>query len=81
MPATYAGEEGQFVAVKEAHPQLEYGLTEGWDNDWSGINPGAPKLLNADFGLYIGVWTLAHGSTADLYQSVIRPEVASSSKR
>jgi putative aldouronate transport system substrate-binding protein len=46
------------------------------DIDWSGINPGAPKLLNADFGFYNGVWTLAHGSTAELYQSMLRPEVA-----
>lgn len=46
------------------------------DIDWSGINPGASEALNTDYGYYNGVWTLAHGSTADLYLSMLRPEVA-----
>lgn len=45
------------------------------DVDWSGLNPGAPKLLNTDFGYYNGVWTLAHGSTTDLVKSTLKPEV------
>lgn len=45
------------------------------DIDWSGLNPGAPKLLNTDFGYYNGVFSLAHGSTSDLVQSMLRPEV------
>lgn len=36
------------------------------DITWGGINVGAEKLLNADFGYYNGVWSLAHGSTKDL---------------
>ena len=46
------------------------------DIDWSGINPEGSEELNADYGYYNGVWTLAHGSTADLYLSMLRPEVA-----
>lgn len=45
------------------------------DVDWSGLNPGAPKLLNTDFGYYNGVWSLAHGSTTDLVKSTLKPEV------
>lgn len=45
------------------------------DVDWSGLNPGAPKLLNTDFGYYNGVFSLAHGSTTDLVQSTLREEV------
>jgi putative aldouronate transport system substrate-binding protein len=45
------------------------------DVDWSGLNPGAPKLLNTDFGFYNGVWSLAHGSTEDLIKSTLKPEV------
>ena len=42
--------------------------------DWGGLNPGAPELLNEDYGFYNGVWTLAHGSTADLFLSMHRDE-------
>ncbi|HEX6195352.1 MAG TPA: extracellular solute-binding protein [Jiangellaceae bacterium] len=42
--------------------------------DWGGLNPGAPEQLNADYGFYNGVWTLAHGSTADLFLSMHREE-------
>lgn len=45
------------------------------DVDWGGLNPGAPKLLNTDFGYYNGVFSLAHGSTSELVQSTLRPEV------
>jgi len=45
------------------------------DIDWSGLNAGAPKLLNADFGYYNGVFSLAHGSTSELVKSMLRPEV------
>lgn len=44
------------------------------DVDWGGLNPGASLALNADFGFYNGVFTLAHGSTADLFLSMHRPE-------
>ena len=47
--------------------------------DWNGTNPDAgaePKLLNTDFGFYNGVFLLAHGSTVDLLQSTLVPEVA-----
>jgi putative aldouronate transport system substrate-binding protein len=42
--------------------------------DWGGLNPDAPELLNADYGFYNGVFTLAHGSTADLFLSMHRDE-------
>lgn len=45
------------------------------DVDWNDINPEGTKELNADFGFYNGVWTLAHGSTEDLYRSMLTPEV------
>jgi putative aldouronate transport system substrate-binding protein len=45
------------------------------DVDWGGLNPGAPKLLNTDFGFYNGVFSLAHGSTTDLVKSTLTPEV------
>ncbi|MFP3714176.1 extracellular solute-binding protein [Puerhibacterium sp. TATVAM-FAB25] len=45
------------------------------DVDWGSLNPGAPKLLNTDFGYYNGVFSLAHGSTTDLVQSTLRQEV------
>ncbi|WP_136518067.1 MULTISPECIES: ABC transporter substrate-binding protein [Cellulomonas] len=45
------------------------------DVDQNGLNPGAPKSLNVDFGYHNGVWMLEHGSTDDLDQSMLRPEV------
>jgi putative aldouronate transport system substrate-binding protein len=45
------------------------------DVDWSGLNPGAPKMLNTDFGFYNGVFSLAHGSTEDLVKSTLTPAV------
>lgn len=45
------------------------------DIDINALNPGAPKMLNADFGFHNGVFMLAHGSTKDLVQSMLRPEV------
>jgi len=45
------------------------------DIDINGLNPGAPKALNIDFGFHNGVWMLEHGSTADLDLSMLRPEV------
>ncbi|MFD2797636.1 extracellular solute-binding protein [Promicromonospora vindobonensis] len=36
------------------------------DVTWGALNEGAPKLLNADFGYYNGVFSLAHGSSEDL---------------
>jgi putative aldouronate transport system substrate-binding protein len=47
------------------------------DVDWGGLNPGAPKLLNTDFGYYNGVFSLAHGSTEDLVKSTLTPDVQS----
>lgn len=44
------------------------------DIDWGGLNPGAPELLNANYGFYNGVFLLAHGSTADLFMSMHREE-------
>ncbi|MER7797551.1 extracellular solute-binding protein [Microbacterium sp. NPDC096154] len=66
------GVEGETFEVVDGKRQLLDGI------DWNGINPNAgdsPKLLNADFGYYNGVWSLAHGSTADLVQSTLAPEV------
>ncbi|MBL0887213.1 ABC transporter substrate-binding protein [Myceligenerans indicum] len=40
------------------------------DITWGALNPGAPKLLNSDFGYYNGVFSLAHGSTEDLDMSM-----------
>ena len=45
------------------------------DVDWGGLNPGAEKMLNTDFGFYNGVFSLAHGSTSDLVKSTLTPEV------
>jgi putative aldouronate transport system substrate-binding protein len=45
------------------------------DIDINGLNPGAPKMLNTDFGYHNGVFMLNHGATADLVQSMLRPEV------
>ena len=45
------------------------------DVNWGPFNVGAPKLLNADFGYYNGVWSLAHGSTEDLEKSMLSDEV------
>lgn len=45
------------------------------DINWSSINPGAPKKLNADFGYSNGVFSLANGSSADLTQSMMTPEI------
>ncbi|UFU07859.1 ABC transporter substrate-binding protein [Ruania halotolerans] len=43
--------------------------------DINGLNPGAPEALNTDYGYHNGVWMLAHGSTQDLLDSMLRPEV------
>lgn len=43
--------------------------------DINGLNPGAPEALNTDYGYHNGVFMLAHGSTADLTTSMLRPEV------
>lgn len=45
------------------------------DIDINGLNPGAPKALNVDFGFHNGVFMLEHGSTTDLDLSMLRPEV------
>ncbi|WP_156250584.1 extracellular solute-binding protein [Pseudactinotalea terrae] len=45
------------------------------DIDINGLNPGAPKMLNADFGYHNGVFMPAHGSTQDLVSSMLREEV------
>lgn len=45
------------------------------DIDINGLNPGAPKMLNADFGYHNGVWMPAHGSSQDLVNSMLRDEV------
>jgi putative aldouronate transport system substrate-binding protein len=45
------------------------------DVGWGELNPDAPKLLNADFGYYNGVWSIAHGSTEDLDKSMLSDEV------
>lgn len=44
------------------------------DVDWGGLNPDGSQLLNADFGFYNGVFSLAHGSSADLFMSMHREE-------
>lgn len=43
--------------------------------DINSLNPGADEFLNADYGFHNGVWMLAHGSTSDLVQSMLREEV------
>lgn len=45
------------------------------DVDQNGLNPGAPKSLNVDFGYHNGVWMLEHGSSDELDRSMLRPEV------
>lgn len=45
------------------------------DIDQNGLNPGAPKSLNIDFGYHNGVWMLEHGSSDELDRSMLRPEV------
>lgn len=60
------------------------GETFEWEGDqrvlaedigWGALNEGAPKLLNADFGYYNGVWSIAHGSTEELDKSMLGEEV------
>jgi putative aldouronate transport system substrate-binding protein len=43
--------------------------------DQNDLNPGAPKKLNVDYGYHNGVWMLEHGSSDELDQSMLRPEV------
>ncbi len=43
--------------------------------DINGLNPGAPEMLNTDYGFHNGVFMPAHGSTTDLVQSMLRDEV------
>ncbi|WP_166845189.1 extracellular solute-binding protein [Isoptericola sp. BMS4] len=59
------------------------GETFEWEGDervlkddvgWGALNPGAPKLLNADLGFYNGVWSIAHGSTEELDKSMLSDE-------
>ncbi len=45
------------------------------DVDWNGLNPGAPKLLNADFGFSNGVFMLTNGSSDELVASTSSDEV------
>lgn len=45
------------------------------DIDQNGLNPGAPKALNIDYGYHNGVWMLEHGSSDELDRSMLRPEV------
>ncbi|GAA1848595.1 extracellular solute-binding protein [Myceligenerans crystallogenes] len=44
------------------------------DVTWGALNVGADKLLNADFGYYNGVFSIAHGSTEDLDKSMMEQE-------
>lgn len=45
------------------------------DIDINGLNPGAPEALNTVYGYHNGVFMPAHGSTLDLLNSMLRPEV------
>jgi len=45
------------------------------DVDWNGLNPGAPKLLNADFGFSNGVFMLTNGASDELVASTSTDEV------
>jgi putative aldouronate transport system substrate-binding protein len=45
------------------------------DVAWYGLNAPAPTELNVDYGFYNGVFTLAHGSTEDLFLSMQTDEV------
>ena len=45
------------------------------DIDQNGLNPGAPKTLNVDYGYHNGVWMLEHGSSDELDRSMLRDEV------
>lgn len=40
-----------------------------------GLNPGADEELNVDYGYHNGVFLLAHGSSTELVQSMLRDEV------
>lgn len=42
-----------------------------------GINPGAPKGLQADYGFSNGVWMLVHGSSVELDRSMLPEEALS----
>ncbi|GAA4429010.1 extracellular solute-binding protein [Georgenia halophila] len=63
------GVEGETYNVENGDRELMENI------DINGLNPGAPKALNTDFGFHNGVFMPAHGSTADLVQSMLRPEV------
>lgn len=60
----------------ETYTKAEDGTrTLAEDIDINGLNEGAPKVLNVDFGFHNGVWMLEHGSTTELDLSMLRPEV------
>lgn len=43
--------------------------------DMNGLNPEGEEQLNVDYGYHNGVFMLAHGSSTDLVQSMLRDEV------
>lgn len=59
----------------ETYSKVDGVRTIAEDIDINGMNPGAPKALNADFGFHNGVFMPGHGSTIDLTQSMLREEV------
>ncbi|REJ06753.1 extracellular solute-binding protein [Microbacterium bovistercoris] len=46
------------------------------DLGWGPVNPDSEKKLNADYGYSNGVFLMANGSSAELTQSLMTPEIA-----
>lgn len=63
------GVEGETYTKKDGERVLAEDITI------QGMNPDAEKALNTDYGYHNGVYMLAHGSTTDLAQSMLRDEV------
>lgn len=76
----YYSDEGiefaQWGVEGETYTKDEDGTRTLMDNiGWNALNPDAELKLNTDFGYSNGVFLLANGSTEDLLQSVMTPEI------
>lgn len=60
----------------ETYTKSEDGTRELAENvNMHGLNPDAEEELNVDYGYHNGVFLLAHGSSTELVQSMLRDEV------
>jgi putative aldouronate transport system substrate-binding protein len=75
----YYSDEGmefaQWGVEGETYDVVDGARTLKEDIGWNALNPGAPKMLNTDFGYSNGVFLLANGSSQELLESVMSDEV------